>query len=127
MKYLKKRRSTSDGVVGYSTRAFSDEDPLSGVANLFDVGLVFIAGLIVTIFSAYHLQDLFNEKSVMTILKKNDSGQMELITKQGKKIKAVRVTPNQAKGRGTRLGVAYRLEDGAVVYVPEEDEDKATN
>jgi len=45
---------------------------------------------------------------------------MEIITKQGKKIEAVRVTRAQAQGRGVRLGTAYRLNDGSMVYVPEE-------
>ena len=36
-----------------------------------------------------------------------------------KEIKAVKVTKQQAEGRGQRLGIAYRLEDGTMVYVPE--------
>jgi hypothetical protein len=54
MKYMKKRRSDGD-------EGFMDDDPLSGVANLFDVGLVFIVALLVMLFSAYHLQDLFDQ------------------------------------------------------------------
>lgn len=112
MKYMKKRR--------YSSQTNSDDDdPLSGVANLFDLGLVFIVGLIVTLFAAYQLQDLFSEKSEMTITKRTQDGQMEIITKKGKKIKAVKVTKTKAEGVGERLGTAYRLEDGTVVYVPE--------
>ena len=87
--------------------------------TLFDVGLVFIVGLIVTIFAAYHLQDLFNEKTNLTIMKQSEDGRMEIIAKKGKKIKAVRVSQNQMQGKGTRLGVAYRLEDGSMVYVPD--------
>ncbi|MDL1961347.1 MAG: DUF2149 domain-containing protein, partial [Deltaproteobacteria bacterium] len=33
---------------------------MTGVANLFDIGLVFIVGLIVALFATYHLQDLFS-------------------------------------------------------------------
>ncbi len=118
MKYFKKKRS-SDRNKGFGAQAFSDNDPLTGVANLFDIGLVFIVGLIVTLFTAYHLQDLFTEKSELTIMKKNDNGQMEIITKKGKKIKAIKVTKDKKKGMGERLGIAYRLEDGSMVYVPE--------
>jgi len=96
-----------------------DEDPMGGVANLFDIGLVFIVGLIVTLFSAYHLQDLFSEKSNFTMMKQDESGQMEIITKKGKKIKAIKVTKDKSKGMGERLGVAYKLNDGSMVYVPE--------
>jgi hypothetical protein len=44
---------------------------------------------------------------------------MEIITKKGKKIKAIKVTKEKAIGRGVRLGIAYKLEDGTMVYVPE--------
>ena len=114
MKYFKKRRGNGNEDLG-------DNDPLSGVANLFDIGLVFIVGLIITLFTAYHLQDLFNEKSELTITKKGKDGQMEIITKKGKTIKAIKVTKEKIKGRGERLGIAYRLEDGSMIYVPEQE------
>ncbi len=97
----------------------SDDDPMEGVANLFDIGLVFIVGLVLTLFSAYRLQDLFSETTRFTMLKQNPDGQMELITKDAKEIRAVKITADQAKGMGTRLGTAYRLQDGSMVYVPE--------
>ena len=118
MKYFTKRRN---GVIknGYRNYDLSENDPLNGVANLFDIGLVFIVGLIVTIFTAYNLQDLFSEKSEITLLKMSQNQQMEIITKKGKKIKAMKVTKQKAEGRGERLGIAYKLEDGTMVYVPE--------
>jgi hypothetical protein len=112
MRYFKKRRNGTNSDPG-------ENDPLSGVANLFDIGLVFIVGLIITLFTAYHLQDLFSEKSEITIMKKNKNEELEIITKKGKKIKAVKVTKKKAEGRGERLGVTYRLEDGSMVYVPD--------
>jgi hypothetical protein len=99
--------------------AISDEDPMEGVANLLDIGLVFIVGLVLTLFSAYRLQDLFSETSRFTMLKQSQDGQMELITKDAKEIRAMKITADQAKGMGTRLGTAYRLQDGSMVYVPE--------
>ncbi len=97
-----------------------DNDPMSGVANLFDLGLVFIVGILVMLFSAYRLTDLLSEKSEFTLMKQNAQGELEIITKKGKKLDAVKVTRTQAEGRGERLGTAYRLEDGSMVYVPEE-------
>jgi len=117
MKYFKRRSSIRNK--GFGAQAFSDNDPMTGVANLFDIGLVFIVGLIVTLFTAYHLQDLFSEKSEITILKKSENAELEIITKKGKKIKAIKVTKKKVQGRGERLGIAYRLEDGTMVYVPE--------
>ncbi|MBF0376427.1 MAG: DUF2149 domain-containing protein [Desulfamplus sp.] len=120
MRYFNKRRITTKGLTkAYGEQPFTDEDPINGVANLFDVGLVFIVGLILTLFSAYRLQDMFSEDSKFTIMKQAEDGQLEIIKKDGKKISAVKVTKESAKGEGTRLGVAYRLEDGSMVYVPE--------
>ncbi|BBO87889.1 DUF2149 domain-containing protein [Desulfosarcina ovata] len=118
MRYLKPRRTTNRGRA-FGDAAFRDDDPMTGVANLFDIGLVFIVGLLLTLFSAYRLQDLFDQTSEMTIMKQKASGEMEIITKKGTTIKATRVTREAAKGRGNRLGVAYRLEDGSMVYVPD--------
>ncbi len=120
MRYLSRRRIRK-ARKGFGDQAFRDDDPMGGVANLFDIGLVFIVGLILTLFSVYHLQDLFNEQSSFTLVKQNDgTREMEIITKQGKKIKAMKVTRESVQGRGHRLGVAYQLEDGSMVYVPEQ-------
>ncbi len=119
MKYLQQRRIRRSGRA-FGDPAFRDDDPMTGVANLFDIGLVFIVGLLLTLFSAYHLQDLFDETSEMTIMKQRVDGEMDIIVKKGTQIKATRVTREAAKGRGSRLGVAYRLEDGSMVYVPDD-------
>ncbi|HHT9130061.1 MAG TPA: DUF2149 domain-containing protein, partial [Candidatus Brocadiaceae bacterium] len=95
------------------------EDPMSGVANLFDVGVVFIVGLIGALISAYSLLDFLSPKTEITMIKKNNDGQIELVTKKGKQVKVEKVTDKQLQGEGTRLGIAYRLKDGKVIYVPE--------
>jgi hypothetical protein len=118
MHYFQKRRIRSAGRA-FGDQAFRDDDPMTGVANLFDIGLVFIVGLLMTLFSAYHLQDLFDQTSEMTIMKQHQSGEMEIITKKGTKVKAMKVSKSKASGQGERLGIAYRLEDGTLVYVPE--------
>ncbi len=120
MRYMRKRR-TKKARTDFGKQAFRDDDPMTGIANLFDLGLVFIVGLIMALFSVYHLQDLFNESSSFTMVKQNtEKNEMEIITKQGKKIKAVRMTKETVQGKGQRLGIAYQLEDGSMVYVPED-------
>ena len=46
---------------------------------------------------------------------------MEIITKEGEKIN--RYTPSEdsdpSSGKGKRVGVAYELENGDIIYVPE--------
>lgn len=112
------RKLNSDDQPDYGSSELGENDPMSYVANLFDLGVVFIVGLIVTLFSAYQLQDLFDEKSEITLLKTKGQ-EMQLITKKGKKIDAVKLTKQKAEGKGERLGVAYKLEDGTMVYVPD--------
>ncbi|GAB63325.1 MAG: DUF2149 domain-containing protein [Candidatus Jettenia sp.] len=117
MRYLKKRRRAIRKEVD-----LHQEDPLSGVANLFDVGVVFIVGLIGALISAYSLLDLLSPKTEITTVRKNDNGQIEIVTKKGKQVKVEKVTDKSVQGEGTRLGIAYRLKDGKVIYVPEGSE-----
>ncbi len=95
------------------------EDPISGVANLFDASVAFIVSMMIALFMAYNMLDLVNPKSEVTITKRNADGQMEIITKSGKEIKVKKVTDKKLSGEGVRLGTAYQLKDGRVVYVPE--------
>lgn len=77
MKYLKRRRRIIGKHVGLHT-----EYPLSGVANLFDVGPVFIIGLLFALISAYSLIEIFTPESELTIMKKKQNGEFELVTKK---------------------------------------------
>ena len=96
------------------------ENPLSGVANLFDASIVFAVGLMVALIQAFSIAKLLDPNSELTITSRNKAtGEMEIVEKEGRTIKIRKMTPEQKSGRGTRLGVAYQLPDGSVVYVPE--------
>ncbi len=97
-----------------------EEDPLAGIANLFDVSIVFIVGLMVTLFSVYRMGDLLDSTSEVTMVKTNAQGEREIIIKKGTTIEAYRVSGETAEGDGERLGTAYRLADGQIIYIPEE-------
>lgn len=97
----------------------AEEDPLAGVANLFDVSIVFIVGLMITMFSVYNMGDLMNAESEVTMVKTDANGQQEIIVKKGQTITAYKLSGETGKGDGTRLGTAYRLANGQVIYVPE--------
>jgi hypothetical protein len=96
------------------------EDPLGGVANLFDASIVFAVGLMVALIQAFSLTTLLNPNSEFTIVTRNAAGQLEIIERNQKQIKVRRMTPEQKAGEGKRLGVAYELPDGSVVYVPDQ-------
>ena len=83
-----------------------DEDPLAGVANLFDVGMVLVAALILALAVAW---------------KTNPSGKpaMEKLKAEAVKLDRYRPTDKELGGEGERLGAAYRLKNGDVVYVPD--------
>lgn len=99
----------------------AEDDPMSGVANLFDASVVFIVALIFALFMAFNMLDMFDPNSEVTITKKGANGEMQIITKKGKDVKIEKVTPQEAEGKGVRLGTAYQLENGKVIYVPENE------
>ena len=115
MRYIKKRRVSGIDNAGH------EDDPLSGVANLFDLSLVFIVAVLMALFSVFAEQDILKPNSEWTITKKNDKGELEIITKKDNEIKVQKVTDKKLSGKGTRLGMAYKLEDGRIVYVEEKD------
>ena len=105
-----------------STPEEPEDDPLSGVANLFDVSVVFIVGLMITLFSVYRMGDLLDPNSEVTMVKTNAQGESEIIVKKGNEIEAYRVTGETMTGDGERLGTAYRLANGQIIYVPDAPE-----
>ncbi|MBR4956926.1 MAG: DUF2149 domain-containing protein [Lentisphaeria bacterium] len=107
MKYMHSHEPLSSG---------GDEDPMASVGNLFDIALVFIVALLFALMTRYG-QEVFQGK---TEAKVNESGQIEIITRDGKAVKHLKQSTEKAEGRGVRLGTAYRLEDGTTIYVPEE-------
>ncbi|MEE4353015.1 MAG: DUF2149 domain-containing protein [Desulfatiglans sp.] len=97
---------------------------MHGVANLFDVALVFIVALLLSLMATFQILDFFNPESEITIMKKRDH-QWRIITKKGKEVTARKVTNRKLGGdEGVKLGIAYQLKDGRVIYIPEEMKDE---
>ena len=115
MKYLRRH-------IRFPEEDVTDDDPMSGVVNLFDIALVFIVSLLLLVFSALGMREMLDADSSFSLVKKNADGSLEFITKKGRKIEARQMSRNQAAGRGQKLGIAYQLEDGTMIYVPEDDE-----
>jgi len=100
-----------------------DEDPLSGVANLFDIALVFALGMMVFILLSVNLPELLTE-SDLTIIK-NPGENMEVIVKHGKEIERVNVTEEMIKTDVVgEVGRIYVKGDGGLIYVPSGGEKK---
>ena len=98
-----------------------DEDeainPALSVVNLVDVFLVLIAALLISI--AQNPINPFLDEDVMVI--KNPGQQdMEMVIKKGEKIETYKSTGEIGSGEGVKAGVAYRMPDGSIIYVPDE-------
>jgi len=98
--------------------ASQEDDPLTSVANLFDVAMVFAVALLLALVMRFQLPELISEKQDITILKNPGKPNMEIIRRKGKKLEHYRMTKQSLGGEGEKLGTAYRLTSGEVVYVP---------
>lgn len=93
------------------------EDPILSVVNLIDIFLVIIAALLITI-ARNPLMNPFSKQDVTVI---TDAGKptMEVVIKKGKKVERYKSSGAIGSGDGEKAGVAYRMKDGSIVYVPE--------
>ncbi len=89
--------------------------------NLFDVSMALVVALILAAAGGGNLAQITAHMSQHDVTIVTNPGQpdMEMIVKRGQKIERLRATDEQGWGRGQRLGTAYRLESGEVVYVPD--------
>lgn len=100
---------------------WQDEDPLSGMANLFDLAMVFAVALMVALVVRFEMIEMLTQED-FTIVKNPGTEDMEIIIKKGEEIEKYTATDTAGDGRGRRVGVAYQLEDGRIIYVPETEE-----
>ena len=77
-----------------------DGDPLSVVVNLFDVAMVFAVALMVAMVMHMNMTEIFGQE-------------IETYKASGKTI-----GDNGQKGK--RLGTAYQLDNGQIIYVPDQ-------
>lgn len=99
-----------------------DIDPTSLTSNLFDVAMVFAVALMVALVTKFNMTEIFSKEDY-TIVKNPGTDEMEILIKKGEKIE--KYTPQESvdadsKSKGKRVGIAYQLENGEIIYVPEE-------
>ncbi|MBS1680067.1 MAG: DUF2149 domain-containing protein [Actinobacteria bacterium] len=90
-------------------------DPLEGLVNLFDLGIVLAVAFLLAALASLNLSGLLTSEDV-TVTKKTD-GQETVIRKKGDHVQAVELSHRKVVGTGERIGQAYRLADGRVVIV----------
>lgn len=95
--------------------AEDDDDPMLSAVNLVDVFLVLVVALLTAV--AVQSQTSANER--VTIIRNPGQPDMEVVVReQGKEVR-FKGAGSAAQGQGVRAGVAYKLEDGNIVYIPE--------
>jgi hypothetical protein len=92
------------------------DDPILSVVNLIDVFLVIIAALLLAV--ANNPVNPFNHDNV-TVIRNPGQPDMEIVIKDGQKLEHYKASGSIGQGEGAKAGVAYRLKDGSMVYVPE--------
>ena len=95
----------------------AEDDPLTLVPNLFDVAIVLAVAFLVAALSLAGRPSVWAQgrgsiqdglrRAADTIRAKSEGRSVE------------RPTGRKAEGRGTRLGIAYQLESGEIIYVPD--------
>lgn len=97
-----------------------DHDPLSVLTNLFDVSMVFAVALMVALVTHFQMNEVFSKED-FTVVKNPGKQDMEIITKKGEKIEKYIPSENTEKSgkRGKKVGIAYQLDNGEIIYIPE--------
>lgn len=95
-----------------------DEDPMLSAVNLVDVFLVLVVALLAAV-AASTRQAAAPEPGRVS---KAGAPDMEIVVaEQGREIR-YKGQGSVSEGQGVRAGVAYRLRDGSIIYVPEGDD-----
>ncbi len=93
------------------------DDPILSVVNLIDIFLVVIAALLITVAQS-PMMSSFGKHDV-TVITDPGKPNMEILVKKGEKVERYKASGAIGSGDGDKAGVAYRMKDGSIVYVPE--------
>ncbi|MET0468042.1 MAG: DUF2149 domain-containing protein [Aeromicrobium sp.] len=86
-------------------------DPLDGLVNMFDIGIVLAVGFLIAALSSLGLTDAVNDGG----LTKPALG--EVTIQPDETVEEVPPEGVRTEGRGTPVGTVYRLADGRLIYV----------
>ena len=85
-------------------------DPLDGLVNLFDVGVVLAVGFLLAALASLHLSGSLTHKG--TAHPRN-----EVTVGPSDAVSTVPPGGQRTAGRGREIGRVYRLQDGTLIYV----------
>lgn len=88
---------------------------------MFDIAMVLALGLMVALVTKFNMTEVFSKEDY-TIVKNPGKDDMEIIMKKGEKIEKYKPSESEeasGKSKGKKIGIAYQLENGDIVYIPE--------
>jgi len=94
-----------------------EDDPLLSMVNLIDLFLVVIGILLVII--VQNPLNPFTEQNVIVIENPGQSD-MRMTIKDSEELTRYEANGEIGEGQGSRAGVTYRLNDGRMIYIPED-------
>jgi hypothetical protein len=86
-------------------------DPLDGLVNLFDLGIVLSVAFLLAALSSLHLAGTITRRGLRANSAKT------IYIQPGQTVAPLPKPGARTIGRGTQTGVVYRLADGQLVYV----------
>ena len=97
------------------TREDRGGDPLDGLVNLFDLGIVLSVAFLLAALSSLDLtSSVLKERRAQQANPPADS----VVAERDETVRTIKLRPGQrVVGRGERLGTVYRLRDGRTVIV----------
>lgn len=93
------------------------DDPILSVVNLIDLFLVVI-GILMIVIAANPLNP-FSSANV-TVVENAGRPDMRITIKEGTELTRYEANSAMGEGDGVRAGITYRLDDGRMIYVPED-------
>jgi hypothetical protein len=93
-------------------------DPLDGLVNLFDLGIVLSVAFLLAALSSLHLGSSITKHGLKPI--------NQVTVKPGQKVAPLPKQGEKAIGQGRQVGKVYRLSDGQLVYVQNAPSKKST-
>lgn len=101
-------------------------DPLDGLVNLFDLGIVLSLAFLLASLSSLDLTDDLLGRDGQTDRGAPTAPAGSVLAGRDDEIRTVQVRPGQrVVGQGEVVGTLYRLEDGRTVIVPPSDDEPA--
>jgi hypothetical protein len=93
------------------TREDRAGDPLDGLVNLFDLGIVLSVAFLLAALSSLHLGGTLTKHGLKATTAK------QILIQKGQSVAPLPTRGQRTIGRGVQAGVVYRLSNGQLVYV----------